>query len=102
MIHVIATIEIADGKRDGFLEAFRLLVPKVLEEQGCIEYGPTVDVDSGIPVQIATRENVATIIEKWESLDALHAHLKAPHMDAYREQVQNIVVGMSLQVLQPA
>lgn len=102
MIHVIATIEIADGRRDDFLAAFHELVPKVHAEEGCIEYGPTIDIESGIPLQDEPRGNVAVILEKWETVEHLNAHLTAPHMTEYREQVKDIVMGMTLQVLQPA
>ena len=43
-----------------------------------------------------------TIIEKWETLENLEAHLKAPHMLAYREKVQDLVEGTSLKVLTDA
>jgi quinol monooxygenase YgiN len=102
MIHVIATVELAQGKREAFLEEFRRLVPLVRTEAGCLEYGPAVDVDSGIAAQIPQREAVVTVVEKWESLDALRAHLQAPHMAAYRSRVKDFVVGVKLQVLQPA
>jgi len=32
----------------------------------------------------------------------LKAHLAAPHMAAYREQVKDLVGGVALQVLEPA
>jgi quinol monooxygenase YgiN len=102
MVHVIATIEVAPGKRDAFLTEFRKLMPKVHAENGCIEYGPAVDVASGIAVQDAPRPNVVLVIEKWSDLPALKAHLAAPHMDDYREAVKNIVTGVRLQVLEPA
>ncbi|MBP1777462.1 MAG: hypothetical protein H6Q86_3472, partial [candidate division NC10 bacterium] len=51
--------------------------------------------------QIPLRENVVTIVEKWESLQALHAHLVAPHMATYRERVKDYVVGATLQILDP-
>jgi quinol monooxygenase YgiN len=34
MIHVIATIEIAAGRRDDFLAAFNEIVPEVRAEKG--------------------------------------------------------------------
>lgn len=101
MIHVIATIEIEPGKRNDFIQIFKDNVPNVLAEDGCIEYGPTVDLKTDIGPQIPLRENVVTIMEKWESLDHLMAHLKAPHMATYREKVKTIVKGASLQILQP-
>jgi len=102
MIHVIATVELAEGKREAFLEEFRKVVPLVRAEPGCLEYGAAVDVPTGIPVQGPPRENVVTIVEKWESVEALRAHLQAPHMLAYRPKVKDFVVGVKLHVLEPA
>ena len=102
MIYVIATIEVNDGKRDDFIEHFKALVPSVHAEDGCIEYGPTVDLETNLGAQIDGRPNVVTIVEKWESLDALEVHLVAPHMLAYRSKVKDLVKGTSLQVLEPA
>jgi quinol monooxygenase YgiN len=102
MIYVIATIEVKPGKRDAFLAEFHKLMPKVHAEKGCIEYGPTVDAKTDIKSQIPLRKDSITIVEKWESLKALQAHLAAPHMGEYREAVKDIVKGVTLQILQPA
>ncbi|MEM8671699.1 MAG: putative quinol monooxygenase [Planctomycetota bacterium] len=102
MIYVIATIELNDGKSDDFIEHFKALVPSVHAEDGCIEYGPTVDLETSIGAQIDCRANVVTIVEKWESLESLEAHLAAPHMLAYRSKVKELVKHTSLQVLEPA
>jgi len=101
MIFVIATIEVKRGKREAFLAEFNRNVPNVRAERGCLEYGPTVDAKTDIKAQIPLRENVVTIVEKWEGLQALHAHLAAPHMFAYRERVKDYVVGTTLQILEP-
>jgi quinol monooxygenase YgiN len=101
MIHVIATIRVTAGRLSDFLEIFKANMIKVREETGCIEYFPTVDIDAELPTQILD-ENVVTVIEKWESLEALRDHLKAPHILAYREKVKDIVGGVSLKVLQEA
>ncbi len=101
MIHVIATIELHSGKRDTFFDIFRELVPLVSEEDGCIDYGPTVDLPTGMEIQGPPRDDVAVIVERWESLEALKAHLAAPHMAAFRQQIKDLVKGMSLQILQP-
>ncbi|MDP3016444.1 MAG: antibiotic biosynthesis monooxygenase [Deltaproteobacteria bacterium] len=45
---------------------------------------------------------MVTIIEKWESLEALRDHLVAPHMLAYKGKVKDIVEDLSLKVLQEA
>lgn len=102
MIYVIAVIEIAPGQRDNFVTEFKNNVPNVLAEEGCVEYAPTIDLETQIPAQGDARENVVTIVEKWESIEALEAHLIAPHMLEYRKKVKEMVAGMSLQILQPA
>jgi quinol monooxygenase YgiN len=101
MINVIASIRIETGSLSDFLEIFRANMLKVREEKGCVEYVPLVDIDAKLAPQILD-ENVVTIIEKWESLEALRDHLEAPHMLAYREKVKNIVTGLSLKVLKEA
>ena len=102
MIHVIATIDLSPGRREDFLTAFHQLMPAVHAEKGCIEYGPTVDVASGLSLQPPVRENVVVVCEKWESLAALQAHLTAPHMTAWRSEMKDIVRGVSLLILQPS
>ena len=102
MIHVIATIEVKPGKRDAFLAEFKRIVPLVHAEAGCIEYGPTIDIASGISVQGPLREGVVVIIEKWASLAALKAHTQAAHMADYRVRVADLVSSVTLQILTPA
>lgn len=102
MIHVIAEVELVEGQQANFLAEFHKLMPLVHAEQGCIEYGPTRDLATGIPVQIPLRNDVITIIEKWESLEALKAHLIAEHMHAYRARVKDFVRAVSLRVTEPA
>jgi len=102
MIHVIATVELHDGKREGFLVEFRKLVPLVRTEDGCLEYGPAVDIDTGLTAQTPVRAHAVVVMEKWESLEALKKHLQAPHMIAYRSKVKDYVKSTKLQVLAPA
>ena len=101
MVNVIASIEVKEGHLAEFTKIFTDNVPNVLAEEGCIEYLPTIDVSTDIGVQ-EVNKNVVTIIEKWESLDHLYAHLKAPHMNTYREKVKDIVVGVTIKVLTEA
>jgi quinol monooxygenase YgiN len=102
VIHVLATVELRPGKRDVFLTEFHRIVPLVRAEAGCIEYGPTIDLHTGIAVQPPVRDNVVTIIEKWDSLEALRAHMAAAHMVEYRLRVKDLVVKVELQILEPA
>ena len=102
MIHVLATITLAPGMRARWLEEFHRLMPLVHAEAGCIEYGPAVDVPSGLAAQGPLNDDEAVVIEKWQSLDHLKAHGVAPHMAEYRERVKGLDVGVKLRVLSPA
>jgi len=101
MINVLASISVKAGKRDEFVQIFNANVPNVRAETGCIEYAPTIDVDAELAPQVLDA-NMVTVIEKWDSLEALQDHLVAPHMKAYKEQVKDIVDGVSIKVLQEA
>lgn len=101
MVNVIASIYVKEGLMPQFMEIFKSNVPNVLKESGCIEYIPTVDLPTGIPPQ-ELNGNVATIIEKWRSLEDLKAHLSAPHMRAYQEKVKDLVDRVSIKVLEEA
>ncbi len=101
MINVIAFIQTKEGRRSEFIEIFKSNIPNVLEEKGCIEYVPTIDVPTGLPPQ-ELNKNVITIIEKWENLEDLQAHLSAPHMRAYNEKVKHLVDNKSIKVLRAA
>ena len=98
MIHVIATITLKPGSRTEFLEVFNANVPAVLAEEGCRQYVPTIDADSGIEGQ-DTNENTVVVIEQWESIEALKAHLVAPHMVAFRERAGHLIDDLSLKIL---
>jgi quinol monooxygenase YgiN len=102
MIHVVATITLKPGARPAVLDAFRWLTPLVRSEAGCIEYQATIDVQTTLAAQVGPRADVLTVIEKWESVDALYAHSAAPHMTGYRAKVKEMVLSVGLQITEPA
>lgn len=95
MIHVIATVRVKPGKRNDFIELVKSITAEVTKEEGCIRYILTVDIASGLPPQVLD-ENLVTMIEAWESLDALRNHLKSPHMALFFEKRKEMVEGGSL------
>lgn len=101
MIHVIAQIDLKPGTRDDFLREFHRIVPLVRKEAGCLDYGPTIDAETDIENQDRNPQRVI-IIERWESVEHLKAHLSAPHMVAYRPKVKPFIAGATLYVLQPS
>jgi len=102
MIRVLATIDLQPGTRDKFLAIFGRLVPKVLAEAGCVDYAPFVDLPTSLAIQLPQRPDTVTIVEQWTDLGALQSHLAAPHMAEYRQEVQDMVRQVTLQVIQPA
>ena len=101
MINVIASVYIKEGRLSEFLDIFKSNIPNVINEVGCIEYLPTIDVPSGLTAQMCS-ENVVTIIEKWHTLEDLKKHLTSPHMLTYREKVKDLVENVSLKILREA
>jgi quinol monooxygenase YgiN len=102
MIHVLATIQVHHGRRREFLAELQQIVPLVRAEDGCIEYGPAVEIESRIPVQASPRADVVTIIEKWRDMEALIAHLSQQHMVEYRLKVRELVDWVDLRIMEPA
>jgi len=102
MIYCIATLETAAGRRDDLLAIFRDLTPKVLAEKGCLGYAPTIDTPTKFGEQGPLRPNVVTMVEQWESLEALEAHLQTPHMVEFGSKAGALGLRMTLQVVKPA
>ena len=102
MIHVIAVITAKPGMRDSILTHFRANVPAVRAEQGCIEYGATVDAENALPFQTKCGADTFLVVEKWESMDALKAHAAAPHMAAYGAKTKEFIASRIIHILQPA
>ena len=99
MIHVIATIKTNLGCKNKVLEALLAIQPKVLLEEGCLQYEPLDDVQSELPRQGRFRSDTIVLIEQWESVDHLKAHLATPLLKQYQKTVEDWVQSVSLQVL---
>ncbi|HXP97218.1 MAG TPA: putative quinol monooxygenase [Telmatospirillum sp.] len=100
MIHVVAIITTKAGMRPDVLEMFHRNIPLVLAETGCIEYGPAVDAKGGTGATFGP--DTFVVIEKWDSLEALAAHAKAPHMTAYAEMTRALIANRAVHILEPA
>ena len=101
MIYVIATIELVEGKKSQYLKELRKVIPDVRAEEGCLEYSPSVDVATDIPVQDPVKDNVVTIIERWTDIEALKNHLKTSHMKTYREATKFVIKRIRVRILKP-
>lgn len=102
MVHVLAFITAKPGMRAAVLEAFNANVPAVHAEDGCIEYGATVDVGNAGPMQAKVGDDTFVVVEKWESMAALGAHAKSPHMAEYAGKVKDMLADRVIHIMEPA
>lgn len=101
MIQVVTTVELRPECLAKFLAILVENTPKVKAEDGCLAYEVMMDIASGLPTQGEVRQRTVTLIEAWDNLEALQAHLTIPHMTTFREAVKDYVQRVSHQVLQP-
>lgn len=73
----------------------------MLAENGCIEYQAAIDSQPMLGNQTPLGADSFAVIEKWETIEALQAHFKAPHMAAYAEKIRDLVVSRAIHVLSP-
>lgn len=78
---VVGSFKAVPGKEAEGLEAFKALVGPTHAEDGCILYALHQGTDD--PSRLA-------FIERWESREALDAHLKTPHIAAVLERAQEL------------
>ena len=100
MIHVVARISVKKGSAPELLAAFKELLPQVHAEAGCIAYVPTVDAVTDIDRQESVDQDAVTMVERWQSLDHLQAHLTAPHMLEFRSKTGHLIDGAELRILE--
>jgi quinol monooxygenase YgiN len=101
MIHSLAFITAHPGRRDDLIAAWRANAPTVRAEAGCIEYAATIDLPAAGDFQTPVGPDTIVIVEQWASLDALRAHVVAPHMQAYAEKTREIVASRVIRTLTP-
>lgn len=99
MIEVITEISCIPGQRQQLLDAVRANQPRVQAEVGCLAYRVATDLTAGLPEQ---RQDVdgLVIIEQWQSLKHLQAHLTAPHLLDFQRETAEWVRQVSLRVLE--
>ena len=72
--------------------------PTVLQEQGCHGYQLLVDADVDVSYQIKDCDLIV-MLEKWESIELLNAHLQTEHMQAYQLEVKEHVADVKIRIL---
>ncbi len=77
MVIVSGEIVVEEGAVDRVRDALRTMEDATRKEPGCLTYAFSVDISA---------PTVMRIFERWESMDALKAHLKMPHMGGRRSK----------------
>jgi quinol monooxygenase YgiN len=98
MVHLVVTFIVKEGKMDEYLAEVKKLRPLVLAEKGCVEYTYLKEIQTPFKIQEPVQENRLTLIEKWESMEALEIHSKSPHMAEYGRIMNPMRVSVSARV----
>jgi quinol monooxygenase YgiN len=91
MIHVVAILTAKPGKRDAVLAEFKKNMPAVLQEDGCIQYTPVIDLAGTADSLDRIGPDAFMVLEKWASHEALQAHAASAHMAAYGARVKEFL-----------
>jgi len=97
MIHVIAIIKAKPGKRDEIIAQVQENIPRVIAEEGCVEYRPVID--SSLEVATGFGPDTLVIVEKWRDDLCLKKHAAAPHMKSYAEKVKDYILERDIRLL---
>ena len=101
MIYGVVSVRVKPGKKEEFITLFKSITGKVREEKGCVQYVAVVDFDIKAPGQ-ALDKDVVTILERWESLEALQKHLSMPYMVDFFQKQAPLTEETILKMLQEA
>jgi len=78
MIVVQVEVVIEPGSADQVRDAVRKMEHATRQEPGCLKYAFSVDVSD---------PGMVRVTERWESIDAIKAHMATPHMAEFNKAV---------------
>ena len=76
------------------------IVPTVRAEDGCRMYTLLKDAETDWDKPMRFGERTMWMLEKWDSVDALKAHLDTPHMKAFGPTVRPMRTASTFHVLE--
>lgn len=103
MLTIVAEVCTRPGAdhRKAVLTLFKKVSPAVLAESGCHGYAPMIDAQVHAGFQ-TVNPNCIVMIEKWEDIAALQAHMETPHMIAFHRQAEAHIVEIKVKILELA
>jgi quinol monooxygenase YgiN len=81
MLIVAGEVVVEEGAIDSVRDALRTMEEETRKEDGCQTYVFSVDINTPTTMRI---------FERWESQEALSAHMKTPHMATFGAAVAKI------------
>ncbi len=98
MIHIIVTMTIKEGCMEEFLSLCGSLRQHVLAEAGCLRYDYFRELEAVLPIQEALDPNRITLVELWETREALKAHGQSQHMKDFGPRMKELRTGVVARV----
>ncbi len=98
MIHILVSMMVKEGCMKEFLALGEKLRREVLKEKGCHAYEYTREIASPLGIQEAVDSNRITLVERWDSLESLKAHMDAPHMKEFGPGMSELRTSVTARV----
>ena len=98
MLNLVVTMHIKPGHMAAFLAVCAELRPQVLQEPGCRGYDYLRDVAVTLHRPTPVDPDRITLLECWESIEALRAHMETPHMRAAGAKLKDLRESVELRV----
>ena len=82
-VYVLCRFDLQPGKKEAYAEAVRTITDAVRRDKGCRFYSLVGDAETDMTNPMKFGPDVLWMVECWDSVDALKAHLQAPHMKKF-------------------
>lgn len=89
-----------DADISDYIGKTRSIIPTVRAENGCRLYALLKDADTDWDKPMRFGERTLWMVEKWDSVEALKAHIAAPHMNAFGPTVRDMRSASTFHVLE--
>ena len=91
-----------DADISSYIEKTLAVVPTVRNEDGCEMYALLQDANTTWEAPLRFGERTFWMVEKWSSIDALKAHVNAPHMKTFGPSVRGMRSNSTFHLLEVA
>lgn len=100
-VYVLCKVDLKpDADIASYIAKTHAVFPSVRAEKGCRLYSLFKDADTDWDRPQRFGERTFWMIEKWDSIDALKAHIQAPHMKAFGPSVAPLRQSSTFHVLE--